>query len=388
MMLKRSDRSVLSDWWFTIDHLTLSAVMLLMASGLVLSMAASPPVALKLGLEPYYFVKRHAVFLLPSILTLVAASLLDPRQVRRLCLLLVVGGLALMVATLITGPEIKGATRWLKLGPFSLQPSELLKPGFVVLCAWLLSENQARPGVPGLQLALVLYAVFAGLLILQPDFGQVLLITAVWGGLFFLAGIHLMWVAAFAAVSITGMIVAYLSVPHVAARVDSFLNLRTSDTFQTDHALQSFIQGGWFGRGPGEGEVKQVLPDSHTDFIFAVAAEEYGLIAVLGLVALFAFIVFRGMRHTMRESDGFIRNGVTGLMLLFGIQALVNMAVNLSLLPAKGMTLPFISYGGSSMISMALTMGLALGLTRRRPSTGVASRMAAPPQASSGEYEA
>jgi len=365
--LRRSDHSLLSDWWFTIDHMMFSSVLLLMAGGLVLSLAASPPIALKLGLEPYYFVKRHALFVVPSALVLIGTSLLNPRQMRRLCLFLVVGGLALMVATLFVGPEIKGATRWLKLGPFSLQPSEMLKPGFVVLCAWLFSESQSRTDVPGLPLALGLYAVFIGLLILQPDFGQVLLVTAVWGGLFFLAGVHLVWVGALVAVAAIGMGLAYVSVPHVAARIDLFIFPGSGDTYQTDHALQSFIQGGWFGRGPGEGEVKDILPDSHTDFIFAVAAEEYGLIVCLVLVTVFAFIVLRGMRHTMHETDGFVRHAVAGLMLLFGLQTLINVSVNLGLLPAKGMTLPFISYGGSSLISMALTVGLALGMMRRRP---------------------
>jgi len=366
---KRSDRSLLSDWWFTIDHQMFSSVMIIMAGGLVLSLAASPPIALKLGLEPYYFVKRHALFLLPSLLILIASSLLDPRQMRRLSLILVAGGMVLMLATLAYGPEIKGATRWLKLGPFSLQPSEILKPGFVVLSAWLFSESQTRSDVPCLALATGLYVAFATLLIMQPDFGQMLLVTVVWGGLFFLAGVHLFWVTALAGLAIVGMVVAYFSVSHVAMRVDSFLNPASGDTYQIDNAHKSFVQGGWFGRGPGEGQVKQVLPDSHTDFIFAVAAEEYGLIACLVLVAVFAFIVLRGMRHTLMESEAFIRHAVAGLMMLFGLQTLINVSVNLGLLPAKGMTLPFISYGGSSLISMALTLGLALGLMRRRPST-------------------
>ena len=379
MRLRRSDRSLLSDWWFTIDHLMFSSIMILMAGGLVLSLAASPPIAAKLGLEPYYFVKRHALFLVPSLLILIASSLLDPRQMRRLSLVLVAGGLALMVATLFIGPEIKGATRWLKLGPFSLQPSELLKPGFVVLAAWLFSESQSRSDVPSLYLALGLYALFAGLLILQPDFGQMLLITVVWGGMFFLAGIHLFWVAVLGALAVMGMVAAYFTVPHVATRLNSFINPASGDTYQIDHALKSFVQGGWFGRGPGEGQVKQVLPDSHTDFIFAVAAEEYGLIVCLALVAVFAFIVLRGMRHTLMEGDAFIRHAIAGLMLLFGLQTLINVSVNLGLLPAKGMTLPFVSYGGSSLISMALTMGFALGLMRRRPRTvSIARRVEAP----------
>jgi len=367
MRLTRSDRSVLSDWWFTIDRLMLSAVLLLMLGGLVLSMAASPPIADRLGLEPYYFVKRHALFLLPASLIVFAASLLNPKQMRRLSLALVAIGFGLMVATLIVGPEIKGATRWLQVGPFSLQPSELVKPGFVVVCAWLFSESQRRKDMPGWQMAAGLYIAFVVLLVLQPDFGQVLLISIVWGGLFFLAGLHLIWVGALAGLALVGMVIAYFTVPHVSARIDRFLNPSTGDTYQLDRALQSFVEGGWFGRGPGEGTLKQVLPDSHTDFIFAVAAEEYGLIACLVLVALFGFIVLRGMRHSLSEPNDFIRYAVAGLMLLFGLQALINMAVNLGMLPAKGMTLPFISYGGSSLISMGLTLGMVLGLTRRRP---------------------
>ena len=374
MRLTRSDRSVLSDWWFTIDRLMLSAVLLLMLGGLVLSMAASPPIADRLGLEPYHFVKRHAMFLIPASLIVFAASLLNPKQMRRLSLGLVIVGFGLMVATLVTGPEIKGATRWLQIGPFSLQPSELVKPGFVVVCAWLFSESQRRKDMPGWQMATGLYAAFVVLLVLQPDFGQVLLVSIVWGGLFFLAGLHMVWVGALAGLALIGMVIAYFTVHHVAARIDRFLNPSAGDTYQLDRALQSFVEGGWFGRGPGEGTLKQVLPDSHTDFIFAVAAEEYGLIACLVLVALFGFIVLRGMRHSLAESNDFIRYAVAGLMLLFGLQALINMAVNLGMLPAKGMTLPLISYGGSSLISMGLTLGMVLGLTRRRPRSAQQTR--------------
>ena len=374
MRFTRSDRSVLSDWWFTIDRLMFSTVLLLMLGGLVLSMAASPPIADRLGLEPYHFVQRQALFLIPAGLILFAASLLNPKQMRRLSFGLVIVGFGLMLATLFVGPEIKGATRWLQIGPFSLQPSEIVKPGFVVLSAWLFAESQRRKDMPGWQMATALYLVFIVLLILQPDFGQGLLVSIVWGGLFFLAGLHMMWVGVLVGLAVVGMVIAYFTVPHVSGRIDRFLNPGGGDTYQIDRALQSFIEGGWFGRGPGEGKLKQVLPDSHTDFIFAVAAEEYGLIACLVLVALFAFIVLRGMRHSLNEANDFIRYAVAGLMLLFGLQALINMAVNLGMLPAKGMTLPFISYGGSSLISMALTLGMVLGLTRRRPRAAQQSR--------------
>ena len=370
MRLTRADKSVLSDWWFTVDRLMFFGLLLLMGAGLVLSLAASPPIAEKFDLEPFYFVRRHAALLLPAVVILFAASTLTPKQIRRASLIIFLLGIALMIGLLFFGPEVKGAKRWLQVGGFSLQPSEFVKPAFIVLTAWLFNESQKRKDVPGLELAIVMYAVFALLLILQPDFGQTLLISLVWGALFYMAGINMVWIAALVALGAVGLVSAYVLLPHVASRIDRFLDPASGDTYQSDRSLDSFLQGGWFGRGPGEGTVKDVLPDSHTDFIFAVAAEEYGLIACLILLTLFAFIVLRGLSKASQESDGFIRHAVAGLVMLFGLQTLINMAVNVGLLPAKGMTLPFISYGGSSMLAMALTMGFALGLTRKRPMAG------------------
>jgi cell division protein FtsW len=370
MRLTRADRSVLSDWWFTVDRLMFFALLLLMGAGVVLSLAASPPIAAKYHLEPFYFVRRHAALLLPAVAIMFAASTLTPKQIRRTSLVIFVVSIALMALILVLGPEIKGAKRWLQLGTVSIQPSEFVKPAFIVLTAWLFNESQKRSDVPGIQLAVALYAIFAVLLIMQPDFGQTLLITLVWGALFYMAGINLVWIGALGAAGVAGIVSVYFLVPHVASRIDRFLNPESGDTYQTDRSLDSFLHGGWFGRGPGEGTVKNVLPDSHTDFIFAVTAEEYGLIACLILLALFAFIVLRGLSKASQEPDGFIRHAVAGLVMLFGLQALINIAVNVGLLPSKGMTLPFISYGGSSLLAMALTMGFALGLTRKRPMTG------------------
>jgi cell division protein FtsW len=277
---------------------------------------------------------------------------------------------------MLVGSEIKGAKRWLQVGFFSIQPSEFVKPAFVVLTAWLFNESQKRKDVPGIEIALALYGIFALMLVLQPDFGQTLLVTLVWITLFFMAGISLFWIGALGLAGLAGFASAYFVVPHVASRIDRFLNPASGDTYQADKALDSFLHGGWFGRGPGEGTVKDVLPDSHTDFIFAVAAEEYGLIACLILLLLFAFIVLRGLSKASQEQDGFIRYATAGLIMLFGIQTLINMAVNVGLLPAKGMTLPFISYGGSSLLAMALTMGFVLGLTRKRPMAGRVPRSA------------
>ena len=370
MRITRADRSVLSDWWFTVDRLMFFGLLLLMGAGLVLLLAASPAIAAKYNLEPFYFVRRQAALLVPAVVIMFAASTLTPKQIRRASLIIFVVGIALMAATMLVGPEIKGARRWIQFGFVSLQPSEFVKPAFVVLTAWLFNESQKRRDVPGIQLALALYGVFALLLVLQPDFGQTLLITLVWGALFFMAGINLLWIGALAVAGLAGIASAYFFVPHVASRIDRFLNPASGDTYQADRAFESFLHGGWFGQGPGEGTIKDVLPDSHTDFIFAVTAEEYGLIACVILLAVFAFIVLRGLSKASQEPDGFIRHAIAGLIMLFGLQALINMAVNVGLLPAKGMTLPFISYGGSSLLAMALTMGFALGLTRRRPMAG------------------
>jgi len=370
MRITRADRSVLSDWWFTVDRLMFFALLLLMATGLMLSLAASPPIAERFDLEPFYFVRRHALLLLPALIIMFTVSTLTPKQIRRTALIVFVIGIGLMILILFLGPEIKGAKRWLQVGAFSLQPSEFVKPAFIVLTAWLFNESQKRKDVPGLELAIFLYGIFALLLVLQPDFGQTLLVTLVWGALFYMAGISLFWILVLGAVGLAGVVIAYFLVPHVTSRIDRFLDPASGDTYQADRSIDSFLHGGWFGRGPGEGTVKDVLPDSHTDFIFAVAAEEYGLIACLILLTLFAFIVLRGLSKASQESNGFIRHAVAGLMMLSGLQTLINMSVNVGLLPAKGMTLPFISYGGSSLLAMALTMGFALGLTRKRPTAG------------------
>jgi cell division protein FtsW len=370
MRITRADKSILSDWWFTVDRLMFFGLLLLMGAGLVLSLAASPPIAEKLDLEPFYFVRRHAILILPAVVIMFAVSTLAPKQIRRTSLVIFLVGIALMIGILFLGPEVKGAKRWLQLGSFSLQPSEFVKPVFIVLTAWLFNESQKRKDVPSLEIAILLYAVFALLLILQPDFGQTLLVSVVWGALLYMAGINMLWIAVFIALGAVGLVASYFLLPHVASRIDSHFDPASGDTYQSDRSMDSFLHGGWFGRGPGEGTVKDALPDSHTDFIFAVAAEEYGLIACLILLTLFAFIVLRGLSKASQESDGFIRHAVAGLVMLFGLQTLINMAVNVGLLPAKGMTLPFISYGGSSLLAMALTMGFALGLTRKRPMAG------------------
>ncbi|WP_439496554.1 FtsW/RodA/SpoVE family cell cycle protein [Bosea sp. (in: a-proteobacteria)] len=367
-MVSRAEPSLSGRWWWSIDRVILTTLVALMVSGVVLLMAGGPPVAERLGLSTFHFVNRQALYLVAAFAIFLATSFLTPRQVRRAALLIFVVSLAMVVATLYLGVEVKGARRWLTLGPLgSIQPSEFLKPAFVVLAAWAFAEGTRRPDLPGTTLAFLLLPATIVPLVLQPDFGQTVLISLVWGGLFFVAGLHWFWVIGLGGAGMGGVLVAYQLIPHVRARIERFMDKGSGDTFQIDTALESFAQGGWFGKGPGEGTVKRILPDAHTDFIFAVTAEEFGIVVCIVLVALFALIVLRALFVAQRAEDPFVRLAVTGLALLFGVQAAINMMVNLHMMPAKGMTLPFISYGGSSLLSLALGTGFLLALTRKRP---------------------
>ncbi|NRG17838.1 putative lipid II flippase FtsW [Rhizobiales bacterium] len=366
-MVSRADRSPVAEWIWTVDRLLLAGFLVLMIGGIVLSFAASPPVAERLNIDTYHFVKRQALFLVPAIVIMLGVSALSPRQVRRLALFVFLGSVALMVATLFLGVEVKGARRWVQLGGISLQPSEFLKPAFVILVAFLLSESGRRREVPGGLFAGLLFLICVALLVAQPDFGQTMLLSMVFAALFFLNGLPWLAIIPLGLLGVGGLFAAYALLPHVQSRVERFLNPEAGDTFNVDRAIESFISGSWFGRGPGEGTIKRVLPESHTDFIFAVTAEEFGIVVCLILLAVFAFVVLRGLAQAGRDTDPFNRLAASGLMVLFGLQSCINMAVNVNLMPAKGMTLPFISYGGSSLVSVALAMGFVLALTRKRP---------------------
>jgi len=283
-------------------------------------------------------------------------------------------------ATLVYGAEVKGARRWIVLAGINVQPSEFVKPAFVILISWLFAESTRKSDVPANTMALGLLISVVAILVLQPDFGQTMLIALVWGALFFMAGMRMIWMVGLAGTAAVGLAGAYLMVPHVRQRISRFMDPSSGDTYQVSNAIESFVRGGWFGRGPGEGTVKRILPDSHADFVFAVAAEEFGIVLCLALVALFAFVVIRALQHAFRDEDPFTRFATAGLAILFGTQSAINMAVNLHLIPAKGMTLPFISYGGSSMISLAYGMGMLLALTRERPRAAMVSFERLPPE--------
>jgi len=372
-MIARDQRTPFGEWWWTVDRLLLAALLTLMLGGIVLSLAASPAVAVRIGLDPFHFFNRHVAFLVPSFIVLLATSLMSPRGVRRSALIVFAIGIVLMALTLVFGAEVKGSRRWISVIGISLQASEFVKPTFVILIAWLFSESARRPEMPATSIALGGLITVVALLVLEPDFGQTMLIVMVWGALFFMAGMRMIWVFGLAGAGAAGLFTAYILVPHVAGRIRRFMDPASGDTFKVDMAMESFTRGGWFGQGPGEGTVKRILPDSHTDFVFAVAAEEFGIVLCLALLALIAFIVIRSLRNAYRSDDLFTRFAAAGLAMLFGVQSAINMAVNVHLIPAKGMTLPFISYGGSSMISMAYGMGMLLALTRQRSQTEIES---------------
>ena len=366
-MVSRAQRSFFADWWWTVDRWLIASLVALMVLGLVLTMAGSPPVAERLGLPTFHFVHRQVAYLIPAAILMLGMSALSPRQVRRTALIVFAVSMALIVLALLFGHEVKGSKRWI----LGVQPSEFVKPAFVVLAAWAFSEGGRARGMPGNPLALLILPLTIIPLILQPDIGQTMLVALVWAALFFMAGVHWFWVAGIGGAGAGGLLIAYKFLPHVRGRILSFLEPASAgggtNSFQVETALESFVSGGWLGRGPGEGVVKRILPDSHTDFIFAVTGEEFGIVACLCLAALFAFVVLRGLMVAARNEDPFCRFATAGLVMQFGIQSCINMAVNLHLIPAKGMTLPFISYGGSSLMAMALGMGFLIAVTRQRP---------------------
>jgi len=364
--LSRADTSVLGRWWWTVDRWTLFSLLTLIGFGYVLVLAASPAVAERIHQSRDVFILKQVIFLALSGLVIVSVSLLSPRNIRRLAMVGCVIAIALTALTLVHGVEIKGARRWIALPGLSIQPSEFLKPCFAVVTAWLLTEGKRSRFFPGTLLA---FAVFGGILALlqsQPDIGMLSVITAVFFAQLFVGGLNMVLVG-FGSVGLAGLaFVAYTMFPHVRSRVMRFLHPEQGDHYQVDTALQAFGNGGLLGRGPGEGRVKDLLPDAHADFVFAVAGEEFGLLICLMILGVFAFIVMRGLLRLVQEMDEFVILAASGLVTGFGLQAFVNMASALHLIPTKGMTLPFISYGGSSALSVALGMGMLLALTRRR----------------------
>lgn len=375
LVVSRDDTSVLGRWWWSIDRLQLLAITLLIIIGTLLITAASPAVAQDIGTDTYHFVRKHLTFLPLAILPMLFLSFLNPKGIRRVSILLFLGSLIAVILTLFLGSEIKGATRWLDLRVVSVQPSEFLKPAFAVVSAWIfayrpLSQNKAKgftdfvQQVDGVKLSFGLLLLTICPLLLQPDLGMSLVICAIWSVQLFLTGLPLIFVVILVFLFAAGLTSAYVFLPHATDRINRFLHPETTDNYQIEKAMEAFNHGGLLGVGPGQGTVKNLIPDAHADFIFAVAGEEFGILACLLIVMIFAFIVLRGLNRAMQQKSLFILLAASGLICQFGFQAIINMASTLRMMPTKGMTLPFISYGGSSMVALGIGMGMMLALTR------------------------
>jgi cell division protein FtsW len=373
----RDGEPILPKWWRTVDKWAMSCILILFAIGLLLGLAASPPLAAKNGFEPFHYVQRQAFFGGLALLAMLITSMMSPTLVRRLAVLgFFVAFVALMGLPFFGTDFGKGAVRWYGLGFASVQPSEFLKPGFVVVAAWMLAASSDLNGPPGKTWSFILCVTIVLMLALQPDFGQACLVLFSWGVMYFVAGAPMVLLVGMAILVVFAGTIAYSNSEHFARRIDGFLSTDVDPTTQLGYATNAIQEGGFFGVGVGEGQVKWSLPDAHTDFIIAVAAEEYGLVLVLVVIALYTTLVVRSLLRLLRERDPFIRLAGTGLACTIGVQAMINMGVAVRLLPAKGMTLPFVSYGGSSVIASGIAVGMLLAFTRTRPQGEISDLLA------------
>lgn len=370
-MFSRTDNSFLGRWWWTVDRALLAAFVVLIMFGIVLVTTASPPVAESHGLGSYHFLKKHIALLIPTFSIMIGVSMLSPRYIWRLASVIFVGSLMAMVLVLFFGTEIKGAQRWLHILGFSIQPSEFAKPAFAVVSAWFMSRQKENPKFPGNVVAIALYVLTVSLLLMQPDLGMTFVITCILVSQIFFAGFPFRLLIGIGALGTAGLGLAYAFFDHVRSRFDRFFHPDKGDNYQVERSLDAFQNGGVFGTGPGQGTVKQTLPDAHADFIFSVAGEEMGLVFILIIIAAFGFVVLRGFNRLMDSDNIFSVLAVGGLLTMFGLQAMIHMGSAMNILPAKGMTLPFISYGGSSILSLGFSMGAVLALTRRQTRGGI-----------------
>lgn len=371
LIFSRTDQSLLGKWWWTVDRALIISIFVLMVFGLTLVAAASPPVASRIGLEEFHFLKKHLVFLCPSIIMMIGISLLNLKYIWRLGTLILLGSVIAMVVVLVIGTEIKGAQRWIPVFGFSLQPSEFVKVGFAVVTAWLMARQKEIPEFPGNKLVAAMFLVVIALLLLQPDFGMSFVITCIFGVQIFLAGLPFSWMLLFGLLAIFLVIGSYFTFDHVQSRIDRFIDPASGDSYQVQKSMEAFQSGGLFGAGPGQGTVKLNIPDAHSDFIFAVAGEELGLFFVAIIIFVYGFIILRGLNRAIDSNDMFVILSVGGLLTLIAMQVFIHMGANLQLLPAKGMTLPFVSYGGSSMLATSIAFGMILALTRFRRTQAV-----------------
>ncbi len=364
-LLSRTSANPLARWWWQIDRTLLALFLLLFISGLILIGAAGPAVATRVGLDPSHFFIRHSVFAVIGVTAMFSVSMMNQALIRRGATIMFVGAVIGCLIALLYGADVKGARRWFYIGPFSVQPSEFLKPALFIMSAWLLSRPREAVKHWGLTSAVGLWALSAALLLLQPDLGMTIVTTVIWGAQMVIAGLPFLIILPLVVAGFVGLFVIYLTFPHVASRINRFIDSDAGDTYQIDKSLQAFANGGWFGEGPGQGDVIKYLPDAHADFIFAVAAEEMGFFAVIAIIWIYGMIILKSVRSVQNSKNLFIILAVCGLVGQIGLQAIIHMGSSVDLLPTKGMTLPFLSYGGSSLVSMGLIAGVLLALTRR-----------------------
>ncbi len=376
----RTDQSFLGAWWWTVDKAILGGILTLIIFGIAMVASASPAVADRIGTSSdFMFLKKHIIFLIPSLTIIFAVSMLQPRMVWRTASVIFLFTCLLMLSVLIFGSEVKGARRWINIAGFSIQPSEFLKPAFAVVAAWLIAlhkrstdKTKTVSAFHGYHIAISLYVVSIILLLMQPDLGMTVVLTLVFAAQIFIAGLRFRFLAILMAVGAAGLALAYATFGHVQSRIDRFFSPDSGDTFQVDKSLEAIRAGGFTGVGPGQGNVKNGLPDAHADFIFSVLAEEMGLLFSAALLGIFMFIILRGFKRLQDTQDLFSVLAAGGLLAMFGFQSLIHIGSAINILPAKGMTLPFISYGGSSMLSMALSFGIILALTRQKTRGSIA----------------
>jgi len=369
----RTDHSVLARWWWTVDKVMLASILILFVVGIALVTSASPSVANRIGAGHGHFFIKHMIFVVPALITMIGVSILDHLWIRRLGIIVFGGTIFLMLLVPFVGPEIKNAQRWINFAGFSLQPSEFIKPAFAIIVAWLISHQKQNPEFHGNLFSTMIYAFLVFLLMSQPDFGMTMVLTSMFVAQVFIAGLPLRYLFIMGLIGAIGVVCIYFTFDHVRVRMDKFIDPHgTADTYQVDRSMEAFANGGFWGTGPGQGTVKNTIPDVHADFIFAVAGEELGLLVTILLIGIYGLILLRGFGRLMESNDMFVVLAVGGILCMFGLQAFIHMGSSLHILPAKGMTLPFISYGGSSMLAMGFGMGVVLGLTRREARTSIA----------------
>jgi cell division protein FtsW len=362
----RTDNGLIGTWWWTVDRVMLFSFLIIVGIGVLMAVAATPMVAYHLGVERFFFLKKHLLYIAPSLLLIFFVSTFDNSAIKKLSLFLFFASLLLMALTFFTGTEIKGAKRWISILGLSLQPSEFMKPALVVITAWMFAEERKNIEFRGRFIASIFLLVSVFLLLLQPDVGMAVITVAVWFGQWFLNGLSMILVLTLITFAICGFILAYLFFPHVTARVDRFLDPAIGDHYQINRSLEAFANGGLFGVGPGEGVIKKHLPDAHADFVFAVLGEEFGFFVCAFVVSLIGFIVVYGMVKSLKDNDLFTILASVGLLSQFGLQSFINIASTLHLIPTKGMTLPFMSYGGSSLLAISISVGMILALGKRK----------------------